>query len=116
MNTTMNRPSIGDSVWAADGDQFAYVKEVRGDYFKLDVPMAQDYWLSCTHISGIADGKVRLRFVRSELDDHRLEAPPLETAGSIADGGVISTEEMVDQRERMERELAAQRERLRTGQ
>jgi hypothetical protein len=115
MNDTMHRPRIGDAVYSADGDQFAYVKEVRGDYFKLDVPMAQDYWLACTHISGIADGQVRLRFVKSELDDHRLEAPPLEQVAT-ADAGILSNEEMVDQRERMERELAAQRERLRTGQ
>ena len=115
MNTTMHRPRAGDSVWTADGEQFANVKEVQGDYFKLDVPMAQDYWLSCTHISGIADGQVRLKFGRDEIDDHKLEAPPLEPVASATDGGVISTEEMVDQRERMERELAAQRERLRGG-
>ncbi len=113
MNTTMHRPRTGDSVWTADGDQFAYVKEVRGDYFELDVPMAMDYWLSCTHISGIADGQVRLKFGSDEIDKHKLEAPPLEQPGT--GDGFIARDQMIDQRERMERELAAQRERLRGG-
>jgi len=113
METTMHRPQVGDSVWTSDGNQFAYVKELHGDYFKLDVPMAEDYWLSCTHISDYRDGKVTLKFPRSEADGHKLSEPGTEQP--VEATGVISQEDMVDQRERMERELAAQRERLRNG-
>ncbi len=113
MTSTMHRPRSGDSVWTADGEQFAYVKETQGDYFKLDVPMAQDFWLSCTHISGISDGKVRLKFAKDEIDDHRLDEPGVDSPAT--GDAVISADQMVEQRERMERDLEVQREKLRSG-
>ncbi|HMO54177.1 MAG TPA: hypothetical protein PJ994_06710 [Tepidiformaceae bacterium] len=112
METTMHRPKAGDSVWTADGHQFAYVKELHGDYFKLDVPMAQDYWFACAHIADVAEGRVTLRFDKGEVDDHKLSEPGVDTQRAE---GVIGSEEMLNQRERMERELEAQRARMRSG-
>jgi hypothetical protein len=112
MNKTMHRPKAGDSVWTADGDQFAYVKELHGDYFKLDVPMAMDYWLSCAHIADIVDDRVTLRFNKDELEEHKLSEPGVEMPAAQ---GVLGQEQMLTQRERMERELEAQRARMRSG-
>ena len=33
---------IGGAIFDREGEQFAYVKEVKGGYFKLDLPMARD--------------------------------------------------------------------------
>jgi len=66
------RPAAGASVWTSDGTQFGYVKEVKGDYFKVDIPWASDYWLSCVHIAQLDGQRAILRLRKDQLDDHRL--------------------------------------------
>jgi len=109
-------PARGASVISSDGEQFAYVKEVRGGYFELDVPMARDFWLSCAYIESADDRQVRLSITRDDVDEHRLSAPGIETSDdphrADVEDKVISNEEALTQRERMERELAEQRARL----
>lgn len=116
MSTTSNiqHPAAGASVWTSDGKQFGYVKEVRGDYFKVDIPWAADYWLACAHIAEVDGPRTILRLRHDELDGHRLEQPGLDAIDERAPG-VFTAEEVANQRERMERELEMQKERMRAG-
>ncbi len=116
MSTTSNiqRPAVGASVWTNDGKQFGYVKEVRGDYFKVDIPWAPDYWLACAHIAQVDGPRAILRLRTDEIDDHRLEQPGLEAIEEHAPT-LFTPTEVASQRERMERELELQKERMRAG-
>jgi hypothetical protein len=104
---------VDTPVYASDGQQFGYVKEIQGGYFKIDVPMAKDFWLSTTYISDCTMDKVTLSLPKEEIEEHRLSAPGAENQNSDQ---VLSDTDALAQRERMERELEEQRARLRTGQ
>src|SRR5205814_2269957 len=110
-----NSPDIGAPIYASDGQQFGSIKEVRGGYFKVDAPMSKDFWLSAAYI-GVSDSQsVRLTITREQVDEHRLEAPGLESGSDAyveTQDAVISDKEALAQRERMERELAEQRARM----
>lgn len=115
-DTISERLAVGATVITADGESFATVKSVQGGYFELDVPMGRDFWLSCVYVESADSRNVQLNITRPEVDEHRLSAPGIEAAedanqASTADR-VISNEEALSQRERMERQLAEQRERL----
>jgi hypothetical protein len=110
----VREPIMDTPVVTADGEQFGYVKQVQGGYFKIDVPMAKDYWLSTAYIADSTLDRVVLSLNRSELDEHRLSAVPSELQQESDQ--VISDVEALQQREKMERELEMQRERMRTGQ
>ncbi|MFN8616959.1 MAG: hypothetical protein U0837_07655 [Dehalococcoidia bacterium] len=105
-------PIVDTPVFSADGHQAGYVSEIHGGYFKLDVPMAKDYWLSTVYIAGSTLDRVSLTLKKDEMDEHRLSAPGAEAQDPDF---VISDVQALSQRERMERELAAQNERLRRG-
>ena len=51
------------------------VKEVSGNYFKIDAPMQPDYWLPARQIVEIEERQVRLGFVNEELGLHKLAEP-----------------------------------------
>lgn len=116
MSTPMSQvrePVVDTPVYSRDGQQVGYIKEIHGGYFKLDAPMARDYWLSNTYIAESNLDRVTLSLQKAEMDDHRLSAPGVDVQDSDA---VISDEQQLSQRERMERELAEQNARLRQGQ
>ncbi|MGH2634166.1 MAG: hypothetical protein ACRDG3_12210 [Tepidiformaceae bacterium] len=101
----------GGFVFDSTGEQFANVKEVSGGYFKLDVPMSADYWLSRAYVAGVTGRDVRLSITKHEAGEHKLAAPGLEHA-AVGDDGVISDDVALEQRERMEREMEAQKARM----
>lgn len=111
--------AVGAAIFTADGNQFGYVKEVRGGYFKVDAPWARDYWLSCTYIARHEGNQVWLNVTKDEADEHRLEAPGLDPSSdphaATTQDAILSDGQALAQRERMERELAEQRERLQRG-
>ena len=109
----VNEPILNTPVFTSDGEQFGYVKEIQGGYFKLDVPMALDYWLSRAYIADSTLDRVTLSLNKNEVEEHRLSAPGLE--GREHSEGVISDADMLSQRERMERELEEQRKKLQAG-
>lgn len=114
MTSHIHHPAAGASLWTADGKQFGYVKEVRGDYFKVDIPWSPDYWLACAHIEKLDGPRAVLRLRQDELEAHRLEQPGLDAATGQAPA-VFTAEEVANQRERMERELELQKERMRAS-
>ncbi|MEO8541133.1 MAG: hypothetical protein ABI577_15430 [bacterium] len=113
----VREPIMDTPVFTLDGEQFGYVKEIHGGYFKIDVPMARDYWLSTSYIADSTLDRVTLTLRKDELEEHRLSKPGVEVEASerLAHDAVISDAEALTQRERMERELEAQNERLRAG-
>ncbi len=66
---------MGQTVHTLDGDKIGEVKEVRGDYFKVDASMQPDYWLSCECIRGgaVAGEKVMLNFDKDKLGDMKVD-------------------------------------------
>ena len=102
---------IGGAIFARDGEQFAYVKEVKGGYFKLDLPMARDIWLSSGYVSETEGNDVRLNITRDEVDEHKLGAPGLEQEAASVDL-LLDNDAALKQRERMEHELAQQNAQL----
>ena len=70
--TMVDDLTTGMPVYTLDGDRLGTVKEFRGTYFKVDVPMAADYWLSMDGVRGGFDsGHVTVDFAKPELDEHR---------------------------------------------
>lgn len=108
----VREPIVDTPVFSRDGHQVGFVSEIHGGYFKLDVPMARDFWLSTVYIAENTLDRISLTLKKDEMDEHRLSAPGAEAQDPDA---VISDVQALTQRERMERELAAQNERLRQG-
>lgn len=112
----------GVPVFSSDNEALGYVKETGGETFHVDVPMGRDYWLSVNHVASANDKELILDFSKGELDDYKLEQPsgieraheaPIENEFvAQARGSVISDEEQMQMRERMERELAEQSRKL----
>jgi len=105
---------VGDLVRTRDGKAFATVREIRGGYFELDIPRHRDFWLGVAYVDRVDDDGVHLNIDRDQVDEHRLKEPGIEQADVQAPTGdaILSSEEALDQRERMERELQIQRERM----
>ena len=99
---------VGGAIFDREGEQFAYVKEVRGGYFKLDLPMARDMWLSSGYVSRTEGNDVRLSITREEADEHKLSQPGLEMQEGASADRLLDNDMALKQRERMERELAQQ--------
>lgn len=112
----------GCPVFTADNEALGYVKEVGAETFRIDVPMGRDYWLSINHVRSCNDKELILDFGKAELDDYKLDDPsgiekaheaPIENEFvTQAHGSIISDEEQMQTRERMEREMAEQRQKL----
>jgi hypothetical protein len=62
----------GIDIYTRDGDRLGQVKELRGDYFKVDAPMSPDYWLSTECLRGsMGTDRVEVLFAKGELDDYK---------------------------------------------
>ena len=68
-------PTIGCDIVTADGEKLGEVKEVQGNYFKVDASMAPDYWLPSRDIVDIEGTHVRLAFLKAYLDEHKHDEP-----------------------------------------
>ena len=53
-------PTVGSDIFTADRERLGVVKEVSGNYFKVNAPMQPDYWLPARQIVDIEEGQVRL--------------------------------------------------------
>ena len=104
---------VGKTVICRAGEEIGRVKAVRGGYFQLE-PMASGcYWLSTAYIVHAPGEVVWISLPKDALADHRLAAPGLEPAtmavAASESDRLLSDEEALRQRERMEREILAQR-------
>ena len=103
-------------VLTADGKKLGTVKEISGSYFKVDARLHKDYWLSSELIRSRDDDAIILDLAGKEVAEHRLSEPGLEPEEDpfrkIATKPVIDEEDLAQQRDRMERELAEQSRRM----
>lgn len=67
--------TVGAPVFAQDGEQLGEVKEVRGNYFKVDAPMQPDYWLRTDAVSTGDAGQVMLSISKDRLGDYQVMNP-----------------------------------------
>lgn len=100
---------IGCKVVSSDGAHLGEVKEIRAGSFKVNAPMQRDYWLEQTCISASRDDCVTVGFPQSELESHKRPASPGDDPAELARA---NTDAELAPRERMERELNAQRDRF----
>lgn len=75
MNVTMHHPTIGHEVYTRDGERLGTVKQIMGEYFKVDVPMNLDYWLASECISGTLGNRIDVVFPKHDLAMYRREIP-----------------------------------------
>lgn len=77
---------VGSQVIAQDGQDIGEVKEVLGEHFKVDAPMALDYWLSKEVISSVQGEVVYLDYAGDQLDAFKLEGPvPASSVSPVLD-------------------------------
>ena len=74
MNDSM-MPIRGANVLTADHERLGTIKETTGDCFKIDAPMAPDYWLASDTIATMEGENVILRFRRDEINDLKMGLP-----------------------------------------
>lgn len=67
---------VGAHVFTLDGHRLGRVAEVDPEYFKLDVSLKPDYWLSRDAVWSSDLSGVHVRFPSSDLEQYRAEAPP----------------------------------------
>jgi hypothetical protein len=67
-------------VLSRDDIELGSVKEVTGECFKIDAPMALDYWLAGSTVTRMDDGIVHLGVSKLDVDDFKQDKP--ETAHS----------------------------------
>jgi len=109
--------TAGASVFTADGERLGTVKQVAGADFKVDAPLERDYWLGRDFVIASSPERVTLSFNRDDLRAYKQAGPSATAAESdptrdaVADT-VSSEEEQLEQRERVARELADQRQHL----
>ena len=80
--TTMNdsmMPIQGATVTTADREKLGSVKEIVGDCFKIDAPMARDYWLASDTIATVTGNDILLRLRREEINDVKISEPESHT-------------------------------------
>lgn len=107
---------IGRPIFTADGEKLGEVKEIEAGGIRVRVTLGKDYWLARRDVEADDEDRVVLAFRKDELDEYkRDEAPPESVPEGIpyTTAAIISDEEQAHMREKMERELEEQRQRLR---
>jgi hypothetical protein len=108
-------PAVGSELFTADGHSVGRVKELRDGGILVDVSFGKDYWLAGRDIADVDERGVVLSFNEAELEDYKREDPPpadVPEGVPFTTAALISDEEQMQMRERMERELAEQRQKL----
>ena len=68
-------PRVGAKVISRDDIELGTVKEIDADCFKIDAPMATDFWLGASMIERLEDGVVRLGVNNLTLDEVKSDQP-----------------------------------------
>jgi|SRR5688500_18688547 hypothetical protein len=106
---------VGRPVFTSDHHKLGEIKEVHEGAIRIDASLGKDYWLSERDVQSNTEEGAVVIFSKAELEDYqREEPPPRDVPAGIpyTDEALISDEEQMQMRERMERELAEQRQRL----
>jgi hypothetical protein len=65
----------GTPILTFDGERLGEVKEIRGDFFKVDAPMAPDYWLACDCVTADGGNNLRVSFTKDQVDTYKRGEP-----------------------------------------
>lgn len=114
MNPNANGTTlVGKAIISRAGEEIGRVREVRGGYFQVESALNSAYWLSTAYIVHAPPDVVWISLPIDTIHEHRLTAPGLEPSAvpdsASATDRLISDEEALAQRERMERQMASQR-------
>lgn len=108
--------TAGAEVRTADDAALGTVSEVGDVAFKVDVARGPDVWLGRDYVVDSTAERVTMSFSRSELNAYKLGqpgmAPEKDTSQESLVDAAIPPEQQIQQRVRMEEELAEQRQRL----
>jgi len=77
--------SEGTPVYTQDGEMLGTVKEVKGNSFKVNAPMAADYWLSLNTLGSSSGGNATVTFGRDQLGEYRLSNFEHDVTGDLPD-------------------------------
>lgn len=88
MTSMRIRLTTGLPLVTCDDHQLGTVKEIQGDCFKVDAPMARDYWLAAGVVREVGVECAVVDFTKAQLDDYRLAGP---------DDGVLSPSPILDE-------------------
>jgi hypothetical protein len=108
----LREPKVEAPVFTREGEQFGYVKEVSGSYFKIDVPMARDFWLKRDFIGEVTTERVLLTLHKSELEDHRLAEPGLEDPQNKE---ILNSAEVLREHEALKEEIGPDQAKAKAG-
>jgi hypothetical protein len=67
--------SVGAEVFAEDGERLGRVKELAGEFFKVDAPSAPDFWLRTDCVASIAPERVVLAVDKDSVGDIKVDSP-----------------------------------------
>lgn len=105
---------VGTGVRTSDGVELGLVKEISGDFIKVDAPLRADYWINADYVLGAGTEGVELAFAKGDLGAYKRDKPgllddedPLSSEAAV--DVVIGEDEQIEQRIRMERQLVEQR-------
>ncbi len=104
--------SAGTAVMTKDGARLGSVKEVTAKCFKVDAPFHKDYWLSMDLVETTNDTGIVLELTAAGVAEHQMDKPELmpdeDPFDTMPTTPIISDGELLEQRAKMERELAEQ--------
>ena len=85
----------GMAVISVDGEEIGVVKEVREDFFKVDVPRRPDFWLMREYIMECDHGEAKLLLPKSTLRRFKLGKPRHPRGGGGSDDQGVSMPDQV---------------------
>ncbi|MGK2964335.1 MAG: DUF2171 domain-containing protein [Tepidiformaceae bacterium] len=104
---------VGQPITTSDGSDVGRVKEVQGGFFKVDAPMARDYWLSSACVRSVEGPMVRLNLRSDEVAAHELDGPWFEEQTDTTGDPVLADEYPLAENERRTQEIEEQTEHVR---
>jgi hypothetical protein len=84
---------VGTRVRSSDGEDIGQVKEILGRYFKIDAPMAPDYWLPRSVVRSADQSELVLDITREELGGYEVD-PDLVESERDAERGEVDEDQM----------------------
>ena len=96
--------AVGDEVFTRDGEKLGVVSERHGEtHFKVDAPMARDYWLACELLIEPGAGRAPMDFDADDLEAYQLDQPsPTVANDPRIDAGTDDGLSGEDRRQRQE--------------
>lgn len=93
--------AAGQRIVTCDGVEIGHVREVTETFIHVDAPKEEDYWLEASLAADNDEDEVRLTIANDEVTAFKHADP-------ASGDSMLDASEQLDQRRRMEAELAAQ--------